>query len=147
MDINNFKLKCEISQKVHIDLQVVHRRIIEELQKGEYEIIEQNAKLISFDDCGHQVYKVRGASSPKLEKGVFDLIKTDQRILEEQDILKLTYYVSYKFVLFSVLATLVIAYFSGAILLVPAGFLFLTFVVHVFMQKSNAIDLIKKVIE
>ncbi len=142
MNAENLRLKRKIFQKVHLDLQVVHRRIIAELQKGEYQIIEQNAKLISFDDCGPQLYKVMVASLSKLENGVFDL-----KLLEQQDILKLTYYVSYKFVLFSVLAILVIAYFYGAILLVPAGFLLLAFVVHVFMQKSNAICLFEKVVK
>lgn len=81
-----------------------------------------------------------GLSIPKLQEGSFTVVERGQTII------KLTYYASYKFALFAFIAVLIIAYFSGPILLIPGAFLLITFVIDYYNQKSKAESFLERII-
>lgn len=138
MGSSNFKLKCEISQNTMIDLALIHERIIAELQKKKYQIIEQTDQTISFDDSRPR-FEIRGMSSSKLDEGIFELIKSDQNTL------RLTYFVSYLFPLFVTIGILILASFEGPVYLVLGAFLLITFVIEYTSQKDNATFFMNKI--
>lgn len=139
MNSNNFRLKYEISQKTHLDLYMVHQNAILELQEDKYRITQETDDCIIFDNSGPPKFEMRGTSASKLQTGVLELSKAGENTV------KLTYFVSYKYILLALAAIIILACFSSVIMLVLGAFLIITFGIELIRQKSNAEEFIARI--
>jgi hypothetical protein len=140
MNFNNLRLKYEISQKTHLDLYIVRQKAITELRGDKYRITQETDEGIMFDNSGTPKFEMRGASASKLQMGVLELSGAGENTL------KLTFFVSYKYILLALAAILIIACFYSLIMLVLGVFLIITFGIELVSQKSNAEELIARIL-
>jgi hypothetical protein len=140
MNFNNLRLKYEISQKTHLDLYIVRQKAITELRGDKYRITQETDEGIMFDNSGPPKFEMRGASASKLQMGVLELSGAGENTL------KLTFFVSYKYILLALAAILIIACFYSLIMLVLGVFLIITFGIELVSQKSNAEELIARIL-
>ncbi|MBB6237003.1 Flp pilus assembly protein TadB [Pedobacter sp. AK013] len=89
---------------------------------------------------GPPTFEMRGASASKLQSGSLELMETSGNNI------KLTYFVSYKYILLALAVILVLACLYSLILLVLGAFLIITFGIELLSQKSNAKDLIARIL-
>lgn len=141
MNINNFRLKYEISQSTHLDVNILRQKIFSELREDKYRITQQTDERITFDNLGPPTFEMRGASSSKLQTGVLELMET------EENTVKLTYFVSYKYILLALAVILILAYFYSIFMLLFEAFLIITFGIELVRQKSNAEELIARILK
>ena len=140
MKFNNFKLKYEISQKTRVDLYIVHQKAILELQEDKYRITQETDDCITFDNSGPPKFEMRGASASKLQTGVLELSKAGENII------KLTYFVSYNYILLALAAIIILACFFSVIMLVLGAFLIITLGIELIKQKRNAEEFIARIL-
>jgi len=141
MNINNFRLKYEISQSTRLDPDIVRQKTISELREDKYRITQQTDERITFDNSGPPRFEMRGASASKLQTGILELMAT------EENTVKLTYFVSYKYILLALAVILILAYLYSVIMLVLGAFLIITFGIELVRQKSNAEELIARILK
>jgi len=141
MNINNLMLKYEISKHTSLNLDIVRKKTISELTEDKYRITQQTDACIRFDNSGPPTFEMRGASASKLQSGFLELMNTSGNNV------KLTYFVSYKYILLALAVILILACLYSLILLVLGAFLIITFGIELFSQKSNAKDLIARILE
>ncbi|NQX41284.1 hypothetical protein SAMN05421820_107176 [Pedobacter steynii] len=140
MNINNLRLKYEISQNTRLDLYIVHQRAISELREDKYRITQQTDKRITFDNSGPPRFEMRGASASKLQTGILELFEA------EENNVKLTYFVSYKYILLALATILILTCLYSVIMLVLGAFLIITFGIELVSQKSNAEEFIARIL-
>jgi len=140
MNFNNLRLKYEISQKTHLDLNIVRQKAISELREDKYRITQQTDERITFDNSGPPKFEMRGASASKLQTGVLELSEAGENTV------KLTYFVSYKYILLALAAIIILACFFSVIMLVLGAFLIITFGIELIRQKSNAEEFIARIL-
>lgn len=140
MNFNDWSLKHEISQKTHLDLNTVRQKAITELQGDKYRITQQTDERIVFDNSGTHKFEIRGASASKLQTGILELSEG------EENTVKLTYFVSYKYILLALALIIILAYVFSIIFLVLGAFLIITFGIEVIRQKSNAEEFIARIL-
>lgn len=140
MNFNNLRIKYEISQKTHLDLNIVRQKAISELREDKYRITQQTDERITFDNSGPPKFEMRGASASKLQTGVLELSEA------EENTVKLTYFVSYKYILLALAAIIILACFFSVIMLVLGAFLIITFGIELIRQKSNAEEFIARIL-
>lgn len=140
MNFNNLRLKYEISQKTHLDLYIVRQKAILELREDKYRITQQTDERITFDNSGPPKFEMRGASGSKLQTGVLELSEAGENIV------KLTCFVSYKYILLALAAIIILACFFSVIMLVLGAFLIITFGIELIRQKSNAEEFIARIL-
>jgi hypothetical protein len=140
MNFNNLRLKYEISQKTHLDLYIVRQKAITELRGDKYRVTQETDEGIMFDNSGPPKFEMRGASASKLQMGVLELSGAGENTL------KLTFFVSYKYILLALAAILIIACFYSLIMFVLGVFLIITFGIELVSQKSNAEELIARIL-
>lgn len=140
MNINNFRLKYEILQSTRLHLDIVLQKTISELREDKYRITQQTDGFITFDNSGPPTFEMRGASASKLQAGILELMKI------EGNNVKLTYFVSYKYILLALAAILIVAYLYSLIMLVLGAFLIITFGIELVRQNSNAKELIARIL-
>lgn len=140
MNINNLALKYKIVRNTHLPLSIVRQKAIEKLLEDKYRITEQSDECIVFDNSGSPAFEMRGASASKLQNGVLELLET------EENIVKLTYFVSYKYILLLLAAILIFACLYSAIKLVLGAFLIITFGIELVRQWSNAEEFISQIL-
>jgi hypothetical protein len=141
MNINNFRLKYEISKSTRLNLNIVRQKTILELREDKYRITQQTDERITFDNSGQPTFEMRGASASKLQTGILELMET------EGNTVKLTYFVSYKHILLALVVILILAYLYSVITLVVGAFLIITFGIELVRQKSNAEGLIARILK
>lgn len=139
MNFNNFSLKYEISQKTHLDLYIVRQKAISALQEDKYRITQETDNRITFDNSGPPKFEMRGASASKLQTGVLELLEAGENTV------KLTYFVSYKYILLALAVIIILACFFSVIVLVLGAFLIITFGIELDSQKSNAKEFIARI--
>ncbi len=88
-------------QNTRLDLYIVLQKAISELREDKYLITQQTDKRIAFDNSGPPRFEMRGAS--KLQTGILELLEA------EGNTVKLTYFVSYKYILLALAAILILA--------------------------------------
>lgn len=140
MNFNNFRLKYEISQKTHLDLYIVRQKAISALQEDKYRITQETDDRITFDNSGPPKFEMRGASGFKLQTGVLELLEAGENTV------KLTYFVSYKYILLALAVNIIFACFFSVIMLVLGAFLIITFGIELDSQKSNAEEFIARIL-
>ena len=140
MNFNNFRLKYEISQKTHLDLYIVRQKAISALQEDKYRITQETDDRITFDNSGPPKFEMRGASASKLQTGVLELLEAGENTV------KLTYFVSYKYILLALAVIIILACFFSVIFLVLGAFLIITFGIELDSQKSNAEEFIARIL-
>lgn len=140
MNFNNFRLKYEISQKTHLDLYIVRQKAISELREDKYRITQETDERIMFDNSGPPKFEMRSVSMSKLQTGVLELSEA------EENNVKLTYFVSYKYILLALAAIIILACFFSVIMLVLGAFLIITFGIELIRQKSNAEEFIARIL-
>ncbi len=140
MNINNLRLKYEISQNTRLDLYIVHQKVISELREDKYRITQQTDKRITFDNSGPPRFEMRGASASKLQTGILELFEA------EESNVKLTYFVSYKYILLALATILILACLYSVIMLILGAFLVITFGIELVSQKSNAEEFIARIL-
>ena len=140
MNINNLRLKYEISRNTHLDLYIVHQKAISELRGDKYKITQETNERITFDNSGPPRFEMRGASASKLQTGILELSEA------RENTVKLTYFVSYKYILLALAAIIILACFFSVIMLVLGAFLIITFGIELIRQKSNAEEFIARIL-
>lgn len=140
MNFNNFRLKYEISQKTHLDLYIVRQKAISALQEDKYRITQETDDRIAFDNSGPPKFEMRGGSGSKLQTGVLELSEAGKNTV------KLTYFVSYKYILLALAVNIIFACFFSVIMLVLGAFLIITFGIELDSQKSNAEEFIARIL-
>jgi len=110
-----------------------------ELREDKYQITQQADKRIAFDNSGPPRFEMRGASASKLQTGILELSEA------EVNNVKLTYYVSFKYILLAIVVILILACFYSVIMLVLAAFLIITFCIELLSQKNNAEEFIARI--
>ena len=140
MNINNLRLKYEISRNTHLDLYIVHQKAISELRGDKYKITQETNERITFDNSGPPRFEMRGASASKLQTGILELSEA------RENTVKLTYFVSYKYILLALAAIIILACFFSAMMLVLGAFLIITFGIELIRQKSNAEEFIARIL-
>jgi hypothetical protein len=140
MNFNNFRLKYEISKKTRLDLYIVHQKAILELRENKYRITQETDNCITFDNSGPPKFEMRGASASKLQTGILELSEAGENNV------KLTYFVSYKYILLALAAIIILACFFSVIMLVLGAFLIITFGIELVTQKSNAEGFIARIL-
>ena len=83
---------------------------------------------------------MRGASAFKLQTGILELSEADENTV------KLTYFVSYKYILLALAAIILLACFFSVIMLVLGAFLIITFGIELIMQQSNAEEFMARIL-
>jgi hypothetical protein len=83
---------------------------------------------------------MRGASGSKLQTGVLELLEAGENTV------KLTYFVSYKYILLALAVNIIFACFFSVIMLVLGAFLIITFGIELDSQKSNAEEFIARIL-
>jgi hypothetical protein len=141
MNINDLRLKYELSQSTRLDLYTVQQKAITHLREDKYRITQQTDEHIMFDNSGPPTFEMRGASASKLQDGIIELSE------QGENTLKLTYFVSYKFVILALAAILIIAYLYNIMVLVLAPFLIITFCIELVRQKDNAKELLARILD
>lgn len=141
MNFNNLRLKYEISQKTYLDLYIVRQKAISELQDDRYRITQETDKRIIFDYSGGPKFEMRGASASKLQTGDLELSQAVENTV------KLTYFVSYKYILLALVVILILACVQSVIMLVAGAFLIITFGIEIVRQKSNAEEFIARILK
>jgi len=140
MNINNLRIKYEISQNALWEITSIREKVIRELRKQHYRITEETGHGIMFDNSGPPKFEVRGASASKLQTGIFEFTEAENRV-------KLTYFVSYKYMLLALSLILLLACFFSLIMLVLGLFLIITFGIELVSQRTNAQELIERIFE
>jgi hypothetical protein len=140
MNFNNLRLKYEISQKTHLDLYIIREKAISELREDKYRITQQTDERITFDNSGPPKFEMRGASASKLQTGVLELSEGGENTV------KLTYFISYKYILLALAAIIILSCFFSVIMLVLGAFLIITFGIELVRQKSNAEEFIARIL-
>jgi hypothetical protein len=140
MNFNNLRLKYEISQRTHLDLNIVRQKAISELREDKYRITQETNERIIFDNSGPPRFEMRGASASKLQTGVLELSGA------EENTVKLTYFVSYKYIFLALVAIIILACFYSVVMLVLGAFLIITFGIELVNQKSNAEKFIARIL-
>lgn len=140
MNINNFRLKYEVSQSTRLDLDIIRQKAISELREDKYRITQETDERITFDNSGPPKFEMRGASASKLQTGILELSEAGGNTV------KLTYFVSYKYILLALALILILACFYSVIMLVLAAFLIITFGIELIRQKSNAEEFIERIL-
>lgn len=140
MNFNNLRLKYEISQKTHLDLYIVRQKAILELLEDKYRITQETDERIMFDNYGAPNFEMRGASASKLHIGILELSGAIENTV------KLTYFISYKYILLALVLILILTCLQSVIMLVLGAFLIITFGIELVMQKSNAEKFIARIL-
>ena len=83
---------------------------------------------------------MRGASAFKSQTGILELSEADENTV------KLTYFVSYKYILLALAAIILLACFFSVIMLVLGAFLIITFGIELIMQQSNAEEFMARIL-
>ncbi|MGV8879644.1 MAG: hypothetical protein ACOH2A_11500 [Sphingobacteriaceae bacterium] len=140
MNINNFRLKYEISKNTSLNLYVVHEKAISELREDKYRITQETDYCITFANSGPPRFEMRGAFASKLQTGILELTEAEEYSV------KLTYFVSYKYILSALAVILIFGCFYGMITIVLGVFLIITFGIELVRQKRNAEEFIARIL-
>gem|GEM_PF-3759263 len=131
--INMFKIERNISRNIDKKADSVLNKLALILEKNQYRVIKQNEKIMLFEYYSTTLFEVRGASSNKLNNGLF---RVDE--LSDEKIITLTYYVSYKYILLVASILILAGIFYDYFAFFTVIFLALTLIIELNMKKGMA---------